>query len=181
MKHSILFLDTYNPKFKINKDLKKAITQIKVMAFDFDGIFTTNSVFVDQNGIESVECSRFDGMGIKAIKELGIYPVVISAEKNEVVKRRCEKLKLDCNHGVENKIKVLKDICNKRKVKLSEVLYMGNDINDIECLEVAGMNVTVPDAHPTIFKHAQYVTSTLGGRGAVREICDLICKIRGKI
>jgi YrbI family 3-deoxy-D-manno-octulosonate 8-phosphate phosphatase len=148
------------------------------MAFDFDGIFTTNAVLVTDQGNELVQCSRFDGMGISAIKKLEIYPVVISAEKNVVVKHRCEKIKIDCFHGVDDKIGLLQEICKKRKVKASEVFYMGNDINDLACLNFAEISVTVPDAHPYVFSHARYMTSTVGGHGAVREMCDIIGRVR---
>lgn len=151
-------------------------SNIKLLALDFDGVLTNNKVIVDENGKESVMCSRSDGMGIEMIKNKGIDVIVISKEKNKVVKARCDKFKISCIYGIDDKISILKKEISKRCLKPEEVCYIGNDVNDIECLRYVGLGVAVNDAYPEVKKVAKIVTEKNGGEGAVREIIDNILK-----
>jgi len=151
-------------------------SNIKLLALDFDGVLTNNKVIVDENGKESVICSRSDGMGIEMMKNKGIEVIVISKEKNKVVKARCDKLKIPCVHGIDNKISILKKEISKRGLKPEEVCYIGNDVNDIDCLKYVGLGVAVNDAYSEAKKVAKIVTEKNGGDGAVREVIDNILK-----
>lgn len=147
---------------------------IELVAFDFDGVFTDNYVLVDQNGIESVKCSRSDGIGLAKLRNLGIKLVIISTETNPVVSVRAKKMKIDCLQGVEDKAKALNIICSAEEVSLKNTAFVGNDINDISAFKVVGLPIAVNDAHTEIFQFVKYITKAKGGMGAVREICDLI-------
>jgi len=158
--------------------IKQKILSLELIVFDFDGVFTDNSVVTSQNGKESVKCSRADGYGLKRLSDVGIKSMVISSEKNEVVKMRCKKLGIECHQGFEEKLSHLRSIIHKKKVTMDEVAYVGNDINDLECLDACAFPIVVNDAHPEVREKAVYMTKLIGGMGAVREICDLIYHVR---
>ena len=147
---------------------------VAALILDFDGVFTDNRVTVFQDGREAVVCDRSDGMGLARLSERGLPILVISAEQNPVVQARCGKLGVPCVHGVHNKLDVLTKWLKEREIDASHVVYVGNDVNDVACLERVGCGVVVSDAHPRARAAARIVLSVSGGRGAVREISDLI-------
>lgn len=147
---------------------------VKLVAFDFDGVFTDNRVYVDQDGREMVCCWRSDGVGLRRLKEVGVRAVVISSEVNPVVKKRCTKLRIDCVAGCRDKLSALKRIMRKQDLSQQEVCFVGNDLPDLDCLRYAGHPVAVKDSAKEVLKVAKYTTQREGGSGAVREVCDLI-------
>lgn len=100
--------------------------------------------------------------------------MVLSTEANPVVAARCRKVKLECRHGLENKAAALAAFARERGVSLSEMIYVGNDANDRECLQAVGCPIVVGDAHQSVRALARVVLASPGGRGAVREVCELI-------
>jgi len=151
----------------------KLFKNIKLLVCDFDGVFTDNRVIIDENGKESVACSRSDGFGVELLKKNGIDVIVISKEKNNVVKARCDKMGVACNSGVDNKLEVLKKEMLKYHLKPDQVCYIGNDINDIECIKHV-VGVAVDDAVGQVKEEAKLVTKCKGGKGAVRELADIL-------
>ena len=146
---------------------------IKAIAFDFDGVFTDNRVYVTQNGEEAVVCDRSDGMGISMLRKVGIPLVIISTEKNPVVAVRGAKLNIDVLQGIENKLPILTEWTVENQLTLDQVAFIGNDINDVECLNAVGLGIAVADAYPVAVDAADLVLTKKGGQGAVREIADL--------
>jgi len=165
------------PLSEIGKIYSKA-AKIKLAVFDFDGVFTDNHVIVSEDGSESVICSRSDGLGLEMLRKAAIKTLVISTEKNSVVSKRYKKLGIRCIQSCEDKEEILKKETSRLSIALSEVSYMGNDINDAKCLEIVGFPVCVFDAYPPLKKKAVYVTKRRGGHGAVREFCELIIKAK---
>jgi len=131
-----------------------------------------------EDGSEGVFCSRSDGIGIYLLKQTGIPVRVISTEENPVVRARCRKLDIPCVSGCWDKIRVLKKEMKKLKIHPEQVVYVGNDMNDRDCLKEVGVPVCVADAYPEILPYAVYVTHKKGGQGAVREICDLLLEAK---
>ena len=164
-----------------NKLFIKKLENLKLALFDFDGVFTDNLVYVSDLGIESVVCSRSDGIGISRISSIGILNYVISSETNPVVKKRCEKLNISLLQGVLDKKDAVVNLCQKFNIKPEECLFLGNDINDIPALEIVGIPVAVADAFPEILDYVIYKTSNRGGKGAVREICDIIYNFKNQM
>ena len=154
--------------------LQHCLDMIKIMFFDFDGVFTDNRVIVSEDGCESVICSRSDGIGLARLKEVGVESIVVSAEKNSVVTERCKKLSIECFHGVSDKWQLVAERIELRNLKPEQCGLMGNDIQDIECMKSLGFPVAVNDAYEEAIEVAKYVTKRRGGYGAVREVCDLI-------
>ena len=161
-------------KADISTQTQKLPLDIKGLALDFDGVFTDNRVGVDQDGAELVLCSRSDGWGLAQLKMQGIPIVVISTEKNPVVEARCQKLGLECFQGVDDKKAVLIQWAIDHDADLQNILFVGNDVNDISCLQIAGCPVVVADAHPIARRYARIILTANGGQGAIRELADLI-------
>ncbi|MBW2412706.1 MAG: HAD hydrolase family protein [Deltaproteobacteria bacterium] len=157
----------------IDPSLKEVIRNIRLIAFDFDGVFTDNMVYVLQDGSEAVRCCRGDGIGLQKLKKMGIETVIISTEANPVVSARARKLNIRCLQDCEDKRTTLESIARKSGISLKEVAFIGNDINDLECLSRVGLPIIVNDAHQDVVSIARYQTRNPGGCGAVREICDL--------
>jgi YrbI family 3-deoxy-D-manno-octulosonate 8-phosphate phosphatase len=108
------------------------------------------------------------------LKRKGIEVIVLSKEKNPVVAARCRKLGIVCIQGCDDKLSELKQKAESRKLKGEEIAYVGNDVNDLECMKWVGCAIAVGDAMPEVRSVAKWVTSKPGGWGAVREICDAI-------
>jgi 3-deoxy-D-manno-octulosonate 8-phosphate phosphatase (KDO 8-P phosphatase) len=157
--------------------LAEIIRTIRLIAFDFDGVFTDNAVYVSEDGSEFVRCWRGDGIGLRKLECLGLQTVIISTEINPVVSARARKLGIRCVQGCPDKRLTLDEIVTKMGITLAEVAFVGNDINDLPCLTCVGLPIVVQDAHPDIVTHAHYQTRIPGGYGAVREICDLFERV----
>lgn len=151
--------------------------KIKIIFSDFDGVMTDNRVMIDEEGKESVYVSRADGQGINILKSLGIDLVIISTEKNNVVEKRAEKLKVECVHGIADKAERITAYCRRRNIDLGTVAYMGNDINDYEAMRLAGIKIVPNDAYAEVKSIADYVTEAKGGYGVVREVAGVIKNI----
>jgi YrbI family 3-deoxy-D-manno-octulosonate 8-phosphate phosphatase len=146
----------------------------QLVVFDFDGVHTDNRVVVFDDGREAVLCDRGDGMGISHLAKLKVNMLVLSTETNPVVKARCAKLKLECIHGSQDKASSLKAYCAAHNLRLDRTIFVGNDVNDLECMRTVGFAVAVADSHPNVLAQADLVLTHRGGFGAVREFCDLI-------
>jgi len=146
---------------------------IKLIVYDFDGVMTNNKVYVDQNGNETVQVNRADGLGISEIKKLGIEQIIISTETNPVVSTRANKLGINCLQGIENKKAALIEYCKNNNFDLQNVAYVGNDINDKEVMEIAGTTYCPSDAHKSIQIISDYILNTKGGDGVIRELLDI--------
>ncbi len=158
--------------------LVELIRATRLVAFDFDGVFTDNAVYVFEDGREAVRCARADGIGLSTLRRLGIHTVIISTESNPVVSSRAEKLKTRCVQGVEDKRAALDSLLRELNLTAAETAFIGNDINDLPCLTYVGLPIVVADAHPDVVPYARHQTMTRGGYGAVREVCDLLEKVK---
>lgn len=148
--------------------------KIDAVVFDFDGVFTDNRVLVTETGEEAVLCNRGDGLGLNRLRKLGVPMLVISTERNPVVAARCRKLGIECVQRIDDKLPVLRRIAGDRGFDLRQVVYVGNDVNDVECLLASGCGVCPADAHPEAKSASRLVLGSNGGRGAIRELCDIL-------
>ena len=154
--------------------------KIELVIFDFDGVFTDNRVWTDQDGRESVAASRSDSLKFGELREMGIEVMILSSEPNPVVAARAKKMGVETIHGIglQDKGRVMRDVLGQKNVRAENVVYVGNDINDLPCFETAGWSVAVADAYPEVLQAADFVLSLPGGHGAVRELCEIIIKNR---
>ena len=158
----------------MSKISQEMLSSIRLIVFDFDGVFTDNTVYVSQDGVESVRCWRSDGLGISRLKSLGVNLYIISTEANPVVAARANKLNLPCRQGIEDKAVAILETCRELCIEPAHTMFVGNDINDIPAFRAIGFPVAVSDAYPEVFPHVLVRTQKLGGQGAVREVCDWI-------
>lgn len=151
---------------------------VKMIICDFDGVVTDNRVWTDENGREMVAASRSDSMRVAELRQRGVEVMILSSEVNSVVTARAQKMGVEAVHGVGilKKGEALKKLLAEKNVDASQVVFVGNDFNDLACFEIAGWAVAVADAYPEVARAADYVLTKAGGYGAVRELCDFILK-----
>lgn len=155
-----------------SKNFKLFSNNIDLIAYDFDGVMTDNKVYVFEKGMEAVRCSRADGVGINMIKTYGMAQIIISTESNPVVEARAKKIDIPVIYNCENKLFTLELYCERNNYDMAKVLYVGNDINDLDVMNAVGIPVCPSDAHPSILKIASIVLETKGGDGVVRELVE---------
>ena len=151
-----------------------SLAEIKALIFDFDGVFTDNTVYVFEDGREAVVCSRADGLGLDKLRAARLPMLVISTERNPVVAARCKKVKLPCLQGVDDKLPALEKWLSDQGIALEQAAYLGNDVNDLACMQAVGWPVAVADAYPEVKRIARQVLEMPGGKGAIRELADLL-------
>ena len=147
---------------------------IELIVFDFDGVMTDNRAILDEDGKESVMVSRADGLGVSILKQKNIKMLILSTEKNKVVSRRAEKLSIPVMQGVDKKELALSEYCEENLISPAKVLYVGNDINDLEAMKLCGKVVVPNDAHGSVKNIADIVLTVNGGHGVARELAELI-------
>jgi YrbI family 3-deoxy-D-manno-octulosonate 8-phosphate phosphatase len=160
------------------KSRRRMPETIKMVISDFDGVITDGRVWVDEKGKETVAASRSDSMRIRELRKHGIEVMILSSEVNPVVKARATKMGIEAIHGMSlsEKGEAFKQFLAEKNLDASQIVYLGNDFNDLPCFEVAGWAVAVADAYPEVLRAADHVLKTPGGYGALRELCDLILK-----
>ena len=142
---------------------------------DFDGVHTNNKFSINKKGVESITCSRSDGMGIEGLKKYSnIKLLILSNEKNIVVSKRAKKLNIECIQSSEKKVKILSNWLKQNKLKFNEVAFIGNDINDLECIEKVGISFCPYDAEIKIKSRVNFILEKIGGDGVIRELSDII-------
>ena len=149
--------------------------QVKLLALDVDGILTDGGLYYTESGEVCKKFNVKDGKGIKLLMQSGVEVAIISANDSAATLHRARKLGIvNCFTAVENKLEVLKTLCHQLNISLSQVAYMGDDLNDLPVLKAVGLPLTVADAIPENQTVAVYVTKLSGGQGAVREVCNLL-------
>ena len=152
------------------------LRRVRLVGFDFDGVFTDDAVYVSQDGVEMVRCWRGDGLGLRKLDALGIRSAILSTEVNPVVGVRARKLRIECFQGLADKRSRLEAIAVESGLPLESCAYVGNDINDLLCFSGVGLPIAVRNAHPDVLGCVRYQTDEGGGHGAVREVCDAIAR-----
>lgn len=149
-----------------------------MVLFDVDGVFTDGSVYIDPKGREIIKFSRIDGKGIELVIQAGIHVGVISSEASDAVKLRMNKLKIPEIHlGIENKLEVYNSIKKKFKLLDQEICYCGDDIQDIQILTKCGFSCCPKNAQNEVKNICDYISEYEGGRGFVREICNILLSV----
>jgi 3-deoxy-D-manno-octulosonate 8-phosphate phosphatase (KDO 8-P phosphatase) len=159
----------------MKKSLKDKLRKIKMLILDVDGVMTDGRIIMDDKGREIKNFDVRDGHGIKLLQRYGINVAILTGRKSKVVEYRANDLEIgEIHQKAFNKEKVLEKILQKHKLPAKAVAYVGDDIVDIPVLRRVGFSATVADAMEIVKKSANYVTKNRGGRGAVREICEMI-------
>jgi len=167
--------------------MKIDIKKFENIIFDFDGVFTDNSVYINSNGEEFVKCDRSDSLGLNLfrayLKSISheMKLAIVSTEVNGVVNARAKKIGLDCHHGIGNKLSFLSGNQPEQNgngiqlpLDLSKTIYLGNDLNDLAVMQSVGLSFAPSDSHPLVKAVTTHVSQELGGHGFVRSVLELL-------
>ena len=162
-----------------NIDLRSRVSKIKLFVFDVDGVMTDGGIIYDENGVEYKIFNAKDGQGIVMLTKAGIKTAIITARNSEAVRHRFENLGMTKLYmGQKNKLIAMKEMLNEFKLDFSEAAYMGDDLPDLCVLKEVGFACCHSDAVNEVKSVCHYISSRRGGRGAVREVTDIIYKIQ---
>lgn len=156
---------------------------IHTIVFDFDGVFTDNKVWVNEDGKESVRCDRSDGLAFDMLRRFVVKMnwkleyFILSQEKNRVVYSRARKLNVPCAQGVSNKFDYLTAYLSENQKTMQGLIYVGNDLNDLAAMRLSGFSVAPSNAHPVIQRQANCVLGQKGGEGFVRAFIEQLLRI----
>ena len=157
------------------KMARKLLGQIRLFATDVDGVLTDGGMYYAESGDEWKKFNTRDGMGIKLLQRAGIITAIVTQERSKLVARRAEKLTIpELHQGVMDKLSCVREMAARHGLTLSEVAYIGDDINDLETLEAVGFSATPGDGMPRVAAVVDYICQKKGGEGAVREIIEMI-------
>jgi len=148
------------------------IDEVDAFIFDFDGVLTNNQVYIDQEGRESVSCSRADGLAFDLLRKLNKPAYIVSTEENPVVLARATKLQIPVLQGVMNKLLSINKLVDDKRFSIARICYLGNDVNDYHIMQKCGITACPADSHAAIKKIANIKLQTKGGEGVVRELLE---------
>ncbi|HEC14074.1 MAG TPA: 3-deoxy-manno-octulosonate-8-phosphatase KdsC [Acidiferrobacteraceae bacterium] len=154
--------------------------KIKLLLFDVDGVLTSGQLFIGDDGQEHKAFHSRDGHGIRMLQDSGVPVGLITGRTSQVVKHRAKDL--DIKHvyqGERDKLPAYIALCKKLGLTLDQVAFVGDDVVDLPIMLKTGLAVAVQDAHPLVKQHAHWTTPSRGGRGAGRDICELILLAQG--
>jgi 3-deoxy-D-manno-octulosonate 8-phosphate phosphatase (KDO 8-P phosphatase) len=151
---------------------KILLSDIDAFIFDFDGVLTNNLVYINEDGKESVVCSRADGLAFDALSKLNKPTFILSTEKNQVVSERAKKINVPVIQGVNDKVEALNNIAKQKKFDFKKIFYIGNDLNDYRVMQLCGYTACPSDSHDRIKQISSVVLKANGGKGIVRELME---------
>ena len=164
------------------KDILEKAAKIKLLVFDVDGVLTDGSLIVGDDGEEYKAFYSKDGLGMKMLQQTGVEIAVITARTSNVVTHRMQNLGIKhIYQGQLEKLPAFEKILNELNLTEEQAAYVGDDVIDLPVMLRAGLAVTVADAHPLVKQHAHWQTPQCGGRGAARDVCELIMQAQGTL
>jgi 3-deoxy-D-manno-octulosonate 8-phosphate phosphatase (KDO 8-P phosphatase) len=162
-------------------ELLEKIKSVAVLILDVDGVLTDGGIIFDDDGRETKRFDVRDGHGLKMLMRYDIEVILLTGRTSKVVERRAADLGIkDVYQGVRNKLEVFEEILRKRAISNEAAAFMGDDVMDVPVLRRVGFSATVADAMEDVKKVVDYVSEKPGGRGAVREVCEIILNAKGK-
>jgi 3-deoxy-D-manno-octulosonate 8-phosphate phosphatase (KDO 8-P phosphatase) len=165
---------------RLNADVRARVEQVKILVLDVDGVMTDGRLIYHDDGTESKAFDVRDGHGIKMLKQAGIETALISGRRSPLVEKRAADLGItEVAQGVRDKVPILEKILAKKRLEFEAAAFVGDDVVDLTVMKRVGFAVVVADASEHLFDTAHYVTLAPGGRGAVREVAELILGVQG--
>lgn len=163
-------------------DPKERARAIELVIFDVDGVLTDGSLFLGDDGQEYKAFNSRDGHGMVMLRESGVTLAVITGRQSEVVRIRMESLGIEhVYQGRRDKLPAYEALKERVGVSDAQVAYVGDDVVDLPVMRRAGLAIAVADAHPLVLEHAHWQTQAAGGRGAARDVCELLLEAQGKL
>ncbi|PKO53566.1 MAG: phenylphosphate carboxylase subunit delta [Betaproteobacteria bacterium HGW-Betaproteobacteria-20] len=164
----------------LSPELLARLKNIKLLVLDVDGVMTDGGLTIGDDGQEYKTFHSHDGLGMKLLKATGVGLAIITGRTSNVVKKRAESTGVGHFYqGAEDKLVAFNDLMKASGLQASQCAFMGDDVVDLPPMLKCGLALAVPDSPPLVLQHAHYVTIKAGGRGAVREVCELIMQAQG--
>jgi 3-deoxy-D-manno-octulosonate 8-phosphate phosphatase (KDO 8-P phosphatase) len=165
----------------VTDEIREKINPVRILILDVDGVLTDGGIIIDDEGRETKRFDVRDGHGLKVLMRCDVEIILLTGRTSRVVEHRAADLGIrEVYQGVWNKLEVFEDILRKKNVGAECIAFMGDDIVDVPVLRRAGFSASVADAADDVKNIVDYVTEHDGGRGAVREICEIILKAKGR-
>ncbi len=163
-------------------EARRRAARVRLVAFDVDGVLTDGRLVLGDNGVEYKAFNTRDGLGIKLLLQAGLDVAVITGRRSDVVAQRMESLGVrHVYQGCSDKLPYFEQLIETLGISPDEVAYVGDDIPDLQVMLAAGLAVGVADAHALVRKHAHWVTPSVGGRGAAREVCEFVLDAQNRL
>ena len=157
------------------KNIIKKAKKIRLVTFDVDGVLTDGGLILGENGNEYKIFNVRDGHGLIMLRNSGCNIAVVTARSSKIVAERMQALGIEYVYqGQNDKAEAIKQLKNKLQLEKEQVAYVGDDLIDLPAMQQSGLSIAVADAHPKVIEYADWTTSAMGGRGAAREVCELI-------
>ncbi len=157
------------------KEILERAKKVKLVVFDVDGVLTDGSLFYGDNGEEYKAFYARDGLGMKLLMRTGVDIGIITARKSQLVKHRMDSLGIEhLYQGRLDKLAAFDDLLKKLNLSYEQTAFVGDDVVDLPVMKKVGLSITVQDAHPLVIDNAHWQTPLNGGRGAARNVCELI-------
>lgn len=167
---------------RITDRARASAAQLKLMAFDVDGVLTDGTLWFTSAGDEMKAFSSADGHGLKMLREGGVDLAIITGRCSRALELRAQNLGISqLRQGVEDKRAAMRELAAQLGIPPAQCGYMGDDVVDLPILRACGFAATVAEGEPLVKRHVQYVASRPAGRGAVREVCEFILAAQGKL
>ena len=166
---------------KINKELA---SQIELLILDVDGVLTDGSLFYDNNGQEYKAFNSRDGHGLRMLQDAGVKVAILTGRKSELVQHRAKNLNIPTElvfQGFRDKRPAFEALLAHTGIPAHKIAYVGDDVIDLPVMVKVGLAIAVADAHPFVQEHAHWISNRPGGRGAVRETCEMLLDARGEL
>ncbi|MGE5154359.1 MAG: 3-deoxy-manno-octulosonate-8-phosphatase KdsC [Bdellovibrio bacteriovorus] len=164
------------------RDILERAARIRLVIFDVDGVLTDGSLYLGDDGQEYKAFNSRDGHGMVTLQETGVLLAVITGRSSEVVRIRMESLGVaHVYQGRRDKLPAYEELKATLGLADGDVAYVGDDVVDLPIMRRVGLAIAVADAHPLVRQHAHWSTGTGGGRGAAREVCELILEAQGNL
>jgi len=166
------------------QEIIEKASQIKLVIFDVDGVLTDGSLFIDDNGMEYKAFYSRDGLGMKMLQKTNVKIAIITGRTSEVVSHRMKNMGVKQEHiyqGQDDKLIAYEKIKSELQLSADEIAYVGDDVVDLPVMKKVGFAIAVQDAHPLVIRHAHWQTPHTGGRGAARDVCELIMEAQNTL
>ncbi|MCG8428659.1 MAG: 3-deoxy-manno-octulosonate-8-phosphatase KdsC [Chromatiales bacterium] len=164
------------------QDIMDRAAQIKLIIFDVDGVLTDGSLYLGDDGQEYKAFNSKDGHGMKMLQETGVTIGIITGRSSQVVATRMDSLGIEhVYQGQHDKVPAYLELLEKLDLQPEQVAYVGDDIVDLPIMNRVGLGIAVQDAHKKVKQHAHWQTEADGGRGAAREVCELLMEAQGNL
>jgi 3-deoxy-D-manno-octulosonate 8-phosphate phosphatase (KDO 8-P phosphatase) len=164
------------------QDLHAKAREVKLVIFDVDGVLTDGGLFLGDDGQEYKSFNSRDGHGMKMLQKSGVVIGIITGRTSEVVRIRMESLGIEhVYQGKQDKLPAYEELRDKLGLADEEVAYVGDDVVDLPIMRRVGLAIAVNDAHPFVLQHAHWQTPHDGGRGAARDVCEMVLEAQGNL